>query len=140
MNIPEDLIFPRTAVTIRFSAGEFLNQTASSIVIEGNRTGFLSLANCLIYFANSLEESIGLSSLPFITSHVKLTIQLDESVDHIHDGIVTRSGKEEFTWRISESASNEIFCLIHSLGYLNPEIHFDRDKMVEDVSIYCVVL
>lgn len=140
MNLPKDLIFPEAVITIRFSTGEFLNRTANSIVIEGNRTGFLSLSNCLIYLANSLEESIDLNSLPFVNSQIKLSLEIDEAVDQIHDGLVNSSGKAEFIWRMSESTSNEIFCLIHSLGHLNPEIHFDRNKMVEDLSIYCVVL
>jgi hypothetical protein len=139
MEIPSDLIFEGSNVRIYFAENSYVNRTASSIVIEGTRRGFLSLANCLIYIVNSLEDEIELLRIPFVTSQVFLTIKIDESVQGIEYGIVSGEDDTKFVWKMSESDSNDVFTAIHSLGHLNSELHLDSGKAVEELSVYCVI-
>lgn len=139
MEIPTDLIFVGSHIGVYFAEDRFFNRTASSVVIEGTRHGFLSLANCLIYFVNALKDEIDLSAIPFVQSQVGLMIKIDEAVAGIECGSVSRNHEKEFVWTMSESESNDIFTVIHSLGHLNSELHFDSGKAVEDLSVYCVI-
>ena len=140
MKVPLNLIFPDSEIQISFEPTVRYNHTSSCIVIEGTRGGFLSLANCLIYLANSLEDAIDLAELPFVNSQIRLTLKPDEDMDDRVNGVISRVSDTEFIWKMSETSSSGIFCLIHSLGQLNSELHLDYELPSNELSIYCVVL
>lgn len=137
---PSDLIWSNSEIDIEFAEGCYLNKTRSSIVIEGTRNGFLSFANCLIYFVNALETELDLRDLPFVKASVDLRLRINDGVDDLWDEkVLFNPDSRGYTWEMSEATSNSILVGIHSLGHLNDELHLDRDKTESDISIYCVV-
>ena len=140
MNIPDSLIFEGSKIRISFNRTEKLNSSSAAVVIEGTPNGFLSLSNCLIYLANSLQECIDVSELPFVSADVNFRLILDESVNDCAVGTVTTPDEINFTWTLSENDSNSVFTLMHSLAHLNLELHLDDGKTEGDISVYCVVI
>jgi hypothetical protein len=138
MQIPNDLVFDGSKIEILLEEHAPVNRTTTAVVIEGTRPGFLSLSNCLIFLANSLEDPIWFSSLPFVTDGVGLRIEFDETIDE-PDGVVVSTQDGHFVWKLSELNSNGIFCAIHSLANLNLDLHLDHNKTPIDLSVYCMV-
>lgn len=124
---------------IYFGENVFYNRTKNSIVIEGNRTGFLSLSNAILYWMNDLRDFFTLTTLPYVESDLTFSIQIDDKLDGISCGMVSSSGNNNFVWKMSEAELCEIVSVIHSLGYINSELHFDEDKSKDEVTVYCVL-
>ena len=80
MEIPSELIFEESHIEVYFAQDRFLNSTANSVVLKGTRHGFLSLANCLIYLVNALEDEIELCAIPFVRCQIDVIIKIDEAV------------------------------------------------------------
>ncbi len=138
-HIPSALIIKGSSLRLLFDDEVQYNRTREAVVIEGTRAGFLSLSNGLNFYSNSLEDIIEVSSFPFIKSKIKLFIEIDESLDGIDSGNLIRKATDTFIWKMSEREICVVASSIHSLGYLNSEIHFDDEKNLDEISIYCVV-
>jgi hypothetical protein len=136
---PTILIFGHSRIEIKLAEGENLNSTRDVIVIRGSRSGFLSLANALLFLLNDLVDVMELNDLTYVSGHVRLTIMVDESVSGKPYGIITRGNQQQFLWRVSESETCRVASEIHSLGYINNELHLDQEKDPNEVSVYCVV-
>ncbi|MCB2202301.1 hypothetical protein KQH51_05470 [bacterium] len=138
-NLPSDLIFPDSLLRLYFEATSEVNRTGSALVFEGTRGGFLSLSNALIYFRNDLEESVSLHELSFVNSEIEMTMQIASGASFGLGGEVERLSEHRFVWRLSEEGFSEFAFAVHSLGHLNPEIHFDDGVERDQISVYCVV-
>jgi hypothetical protein len=136
--LPSNLIFAGARIQVRLEETVPVSRTASAIVIQGNRAGFLSLANCLIFLSNALEDPIRFPALPFVSDEVRLQIEFDEAVTEVH-GVLVREC-DRTIWKLSELNSDSIFCAMHSLGNLNSELHLDVERSPSDLSVYCVVI
>ena len=137
IQIPSILIFQGARLQITFEDTNPSNRTSREIMIMGNREGFLSLANTLIFCVNDLVDVIPLHEMQFVTSDFNLLIAVDEA--NISRGGIVEPNANGFIWSFSEDALCLTATNIHSLGYANPELHLDSDKLFEDISVYCVV-
>jgi hypothetical protein len=144
--LPGNLIFEDSSLGISYDEEAKVNRTKYSIIIEGTRGGFLSLANAILFFSNDLEDNIHIHLLPFVVSDIQFTIECDYSLDEYDGspertqyGKVLQTGISQFVWKLSESEIDHVAASIHSLGHINPEIHFDEGKTLNEISVYCVV-
>lgn len=136
--IPDNLIFSNSNLNISYEENSSINNTQSAIIISGTRNGFLSFANILLFYSNDLEELIPLADLSFVNSTIDLTIQTGINA-RSENGDVFLSNQKKFLWLVNETDLDHIAALIHSLGHINNELHFDSGKSVNDISVYCVV-
>lgn len=137
--LPQNLIFPNSVLHIAFEENSSINKTNQVLILSGTCSGFLSLANALLFYVNSLEEKFDIHLFPFVESPtIRFTIEVDEALCSTRGDIV-RIGKNNFHWKLSEFAIDQIAALIHSLGHINRELHLDEGKAKNDVSVYCVV-
>ena len=139
IQFPTNLTFANSALRISFEKGANLNRTKDSILIEGTRGGFLSLSNALSYALNDLEDKIDLHLIPYVASDISFSIVCDESLEGVDYGKIFLRGDSDFIWKMSESEVCNIAGQIHSLGHINPELHFDSGKPNEEITVYCVV-
>jgi hypothetical protein len=137
--LPENLIFKGASLKLLFETKADVNRTLSSIIIEGTASGFLSLANAILYYLNDLQEVIPLHELSFVSSEIKLTINIDDSLANDQYGRLRGKNAKEFEWRISESSLCQLASEIHSLGHINEELHLDQGKQTDEISVYCVL-
>lgn len=136
--VPDDLIFLNSFIHITYEMDSTVNKTNSAIIINGNRAGFLSLSNIILFYANDLEGKIHLHQLPFVKSASDLTIQISEEATSI-SGDIAAIGGNGFIWKLTERNVDHISASIHSLGHINNELHLDNGKITDDISVYCVV-
>ena len=139
INFPLNLTFPDSALKLSFEQGTKLNRTIDSIVIVGSRGGFLSLSNALFYALNDLEDKVEVHEIPYVDATVCLSIVCDENLDGVEYGRIDRVSDTDFVWHISETELSSVAAQIHSLGHINPELHFDSGKPPEEITVYCVV-
>ncbi|MDP4254964.1 MAG: hypothetical protein Q8938_13215 [Bacteroidota bacterium] len=135
---PKSLIHIDSHLEIFWEEDGKLNSTKSSVVIQGNREGFLSLANMINVYNVYLFQEINISDFPFVSSSFKFCIFQDESVQP-STGIVIREPIGILKWMISETNLFVVTGLLHSLGYANNELHFDNGLKYNDISLYCIV-
>lgn len=138
VTFPEFLIFPKSYITIYFDNKRNFNSTKQSIVIEGSRNGFLSLANLLNVYNVYLYSPIILTEFPFVKSTIVFEISANNNVS-LPNGKVIEDNQSKYIWLLSETSVFVITCLLHSLGYANNELHLDSDLQPGDISVYCVV-
>ena len=136
--VPASLVFENSRIIISYNTSNKLNSTNTAIVISGNENGFLSLSNSLIYASNMLEEQIRLEELPFVKSSSKVHIIIDDDIKNVH-GYIIKINENEFEWLLSEVNMDVVSSAIHSLGYVNKELHFDSGMDESETSVYCVV-
>lgn len=137
--LPTNLTFEGSSLTISFEKEAKLNSTKSTIVIQGTRAGFLSLTNAIFFYLNDLSDVIEFNKLPYITSSINLTIEPDESLEGLSYGTINQSTDQQFVWRMSEAEICRVASEVHSLGYVNNELHLDEAKKPGEISVYCVV-
>jgi hypothetical protein len=137
--LPANLIFEDSSLTILFEEGATVNRTKSSIIIKGTKGGFLSLANAILFFSNDLMDTIHVHLLPFVSSNIVFSIRYDDSLNDIVYGTVLHIEEKQFIWKLSESEVCKVAAAIHSLGHINPEIHFDEGKAKNEITVYCVL-
>mgnify|MGYP001568756625 CR=1 FL=1 len=73
------------------------------------------------------------------TSEYASMIQRKHWLKNIHIRPVTCSSADSFVWDLDEAVYLDMVASIHSLGYCNNEIHFDRGIPKDKTSVYCVV-
>lgn len=135
---PESLIYSDGEITVYYEDGIQVNKTKSAIIIEGNRNGFLSLANLINVYTSYLYTQIVVTDFPFVDSKLKFEIAEDSKIDS-PDGQVFVEHEGYIKWKISEIHLCVVICSLHSLGYANNELHLDADCLPGDISVYCVV-
>jgi len=138
VNYPEELIYPDAEITVYYEDRIQVNKTDSAIIIEGNRNGFLSLANLINVYSVYLYQEIMLTDFPFVSSRLKFEI-VEDSNNTLPTGRVLVKKDGHIKWKISEINLSVVICLLHSLGYANNELHFDTDSLPTDISVYCIV-
>jgi hypothetical protein len=134
---PNSLVYPDSEIRIYFENRVPVNQTQTSVIIEGNRNGFLSLSNLINVYNVYLYDPIVVTDFPFVTSQFKFEIV--EDFDLLPSGCVIRENKEHFKWKISDINLCVAICMLQSLGYANSELHLDANLRSGDISVYCVV-
>lgn len=139
IEIPALLVLPNSAVRVSYEENVFYNRTRNSILIEGTRAGFLSLANSIFFLLNDLQDVFYISSLPFVKADLQLKVECDDRFEDSPGGRVERVQGDEFLLRTTDRELSNTASLIHSLGYVNNELHLDGGKMADEISIYCVV-
>lgn len=135
---PESLIYSGGEITVYYEDGIQVNKTKSAIIIEGNKNGFLSLANLINVYVAYLYTQIVVTDFPFVSSKLKFEIAEDSKMDS-PDGQVLVESEAYIKWRISEINLCVVICSLHSLGYANNELHLDANCLPGDISVYCVV-
>ncbi len=140
--VPKSLVFEGSHLRMWYEETLKLNQTRTAIAIEGSPAGFLSLANVLLYFVYGWKEQIVISSFPFITSSINLTIENDISELPFNGprpvGEIKRIADADFIWNVCEEDLLTFAFNVHSLALINMEIHW-HDKLDKDaISVYCV--
>ena len=135
---PESLIYSDGVITVYYEDGIQVNKTKSAIIIEGNRNGFLSLANLINVYTAYLYTQIVVTDFPFVGSELKLEIAEDSKIDS-PNGQVLVDPEGHIKWKISEINLCVVICSLHSLGYANNELHLDAGCLSGDISVYCVV-
>jgi hypothetical protein len=138
VNFPSSLISLDSEINIYFEENLHPNRTKSSVVIEGNRSGFLSLSHLINVYNVYLYDPIKLSEFSFVHSAFCFCIKQDEKV-LVSTGIVVKENKGEFKWMISETNLFVVTGLLHSLGYANDELHLDEALHTNEISVYCLV-
>lgn len=141
IKVPDNLILIDSKLHLRLNRDLRVNRTNESLIIIGTRNGFLSLANSLLFAVNMLENDISLSKLPFISCQIDFEIQYDDSVNDTNQSYppVVCSNNNSFIWKMGYNKLLDIIASIHSLGYVNNEIHFDRGVPQDQISVYCAV-
>ncbi len=139
LHIPENLIFPDSQLRLYFEEPSEVNRTRAAIIIEGTRSGFLSLANVLLFLQNDLEHSIPIHELSFVDARVRLVIKCDSEVGGRRYGHFEQGEEGHFAWVLNEDNLSLVASDIHSLGHLNPELHMDDGMADDEISAYCVV-
>jgi len=143
MTIPDNLIYKDSRIQVSLDQGSQYNRTAKALVISGTRNGFLSLANSLLFAVNELEEVIAVGELPFVSADVDFRIHINDSTEKLAKQYphppVTCSSTKSYVWDLGEGVFFDLVAGIHSLGYCNNEIHFDRGMPMDKISVYCVV-
>jgi hypothetical protein len=138
VNFPSLLIYPESEINIYFDETLRPNMTLTSLVIEGNRYGFLSLSHLINVYGAYLCDPIFINDFPFVKSLLVIGITEDPKVSFLY-GKVIRENEHSFKWMISETNLFVVVGLIHSLGYANDELHLDEGLQPNDISVYCVV-
>ncbi len=141
MNVPTNLILAGSVLRLCHERRKQVNRTPEALVVSGTRNGFLSLANTMLYTINQLDEVLALDELPFISGDAIFHVRLDESVPHTSAAYppVIRTDSGRFEWTLPEATFLDVVASIHSLGYANSEVHFDRGVAPTAISLYCVV-
>jgi len=140
LKVLDKLIFNNSKIRISFKKDFNQNTTKDSILIEGNRNGFLSMANLLLYFNNELTEDILLHDIPFVDSHFPFIVNIkDEEGTKLFDAEVVNHNNSYY-WMMDEINFCQTCSSFHSLGTINAEIHFDDGIVNKDaISVYAVV-
>jgi hypothetical protein len=138
VDFPGSLIYPESEIYIYCDETLQPNTTFASIVIEGNRFGFLSLSHLINIYSSYLCDPIIINEFPFVKSLVAIEITEDPKVLFPY-GKVNEEEENFFTWRISETNLFVVTGLLHSLGYANDELHLDEGLQPNEISVYCVV-
>ena len=136
--IPENLIFKNSRIRISCNISDNFNLTKKAIVIAGNKNGFLSLSNIILYSSNMLEEQIKLKDISFVKSSIEVNIVINEDIENIH-GYISQISEIKYKWELSEVNIDIVSGAIHSLGYINNELHLDSGMSESEISVYCVV-
>ena len=147
MDVPEIFIFSDSKIKIDYETKVKVNKTETAIVIEGNKNGFLSLANFLIYSSNdgdhphynlARESQILVHKFPFVESDLELIVSYWE--DNLMPEIsrIQKIGAKKFIWEMSEITIDIYASGMHGLAYAFAENHLDRDMKADDISVYCV--
>ena len=135
---PNILIYPESEISIYFEAKIRVNKTETSVIIEGNQEGFLSLSNLINVYNVYLYNNIVITDFAFVRSD--LIFEIVEEIDlSLPNGYVLRESKKHFEWKISETNLFVVTGMIHSLGYANNELHLDTGLQPSDISVYCIV-
>jgi len=132
----DSLIHQKGCIEIYFENENTSNQTNSEIVIAGNELGFLNLASLLIYHLNNLDDVICVSEFPFTKSRLIFEIAIDDEIEDREGKIFFENNK--ITWSISEDNLSIIATDIHSLAFINDELHLDHLKKMNEISLYFV--
>jgi len=135
---PESLIYSDGEIIVYYEDRIQVNKTKSAVIIEGNRSGFLSLANLINVYTAYLYSEIVLTDFAFVSSNLKFEIVEDPAIDS-PDGRVLMEKNSNIKWKISEINLCVLICSLHSLGYANNELHLDTDSQPGNISVYCVV-
>ncbi len=135
---PSTLILPHSEIYILYEDAISVNKTDSAIIIEGNRNGFMSLANMINVYSSYLFDEITITDFSFVKSRFNFSIIGNMDVN-LPECFVLRQGEDSFKWKVSEEKLYETICLIHSLGYANNELHLDSNLRAIDISVYCIV-
>lgn len=135
---PESLIYSDGEIIVYYEDRIQVNKTKSAVIIEGNRSGFLSLANLINVYTAYLYSEIVLTDFAFVSSNLKFEIVEDPAIDS-PDGRVLMEKNSNIKWKISEINLCVLICSLHSLGYANNELHLDTDSLPSNISVYCVV-
>ena len=148
MNIPEIFIFPNSKIEIDYETKVKVNQTKTAIIIEGNKNGFLSLANFLIYSSNNGghpqynlpgDGQIYVHRFPFVKSDLELIISYWEDDMMPEVSKVQKIDAHKFIWKMSEITFDIYANGMHGLAYIFAENHLDHGMEEDDISVYCVV-
>jgi len=141
MEIPQNLIIAGSKLRVWLDRRMQVNRTAAALVISGTQAGFLSLANSLLFAFNELEDQLPLSKLSFVHPEVNLIVRWDDSTQQSPVAIpgLICTEPSVYLWQLSHFTFYEVVGNLHSLGYANKEIHFDRGLAEEVISVYCVV-
>jgi len=139
IDIPKILILDKAKLKIYIEEKLRVNKTEKAIIITGNREGFFTFSNYLIYCLNNLEEKINVN-LEFIDSKIDFEILIVDNEKEENKLLwVVEKGIEKYIWKLTEISYLYVATDIHSLAYCNDEIHFDDYKREDEISVYCVV-
>jgi hypothetical protein len=75
INIPDNLVFSESRLRLYYEDSAQPNRTRTAIVLEGTKSGFLSLANAILYLQNDLEDSIPIHEFEFVETAIQLTVK-----------------------------------------------------------------
>lgn len=140
INIPDNLVFPDSKLQLYFEDSVKVNRTCAAVVLKGTRGGFLSLANALIFLQNDLVDTIPFHEFQFIETDIRLTVKCSTEQGGRLYGFLTCEEAEGYVWKLSEDNLSLVAAGIHSLGHINPELHFDEGLAEDEISVYCVVV
>lgn len=148
MLIPEIILQKDAFINIEFKE-KFPSANADKVILfTGNRSGFFSFANTLLYLLAALKDPFLINEIPFIsTKNVSIKVILNNNItkNNIEDaGMLTATDSTNFSWVISENNLSLIAGYIQSLGYIGEEVkidhlHIDKGISRDGISIYCQV-
>ena len=137
VNFPAVLLLPNSKISIYCEDNNQINKTNRCVIIEGNRSGFISLANLINVYSSYLFDKIFITDFPFVESNFRFFIS--EELELKFDSSVIMINENLLKWQLTEFKLFETICLLHSLGYANSELHLDEGLRTSDISVYCVV-
>lgn len=138
LEVPSLLAFPGSRIALYYEAVEVNNSSQAEIQILGNKEGFLSLSNALLFFYNEdwEEEVLFLHELPYVESELVLLLfsGYGKKYSDLPDGKVF-SGPDGFEWHINWEYIVHIAAGLHALysaGDNGDHLHFDNYQKTKD--------
>jgi len=121
--------------------------TGKVISISGNRQGFLSLANALLFYMEESDDSeFFINDIPFVEmpSGISVKIIIDPVPDNKNVenmGNITTQDEINFVWELPENNFYIVVAEILSLGLVSQidHLHVDHGVSKDGISIYCEI-
>ncbi len=111
-----------------------------AVFVEGNVEGFRSLAEIVSLYTNELEDTLLVSSLPFVTNETakSFSIRFDygDQIGKVTDGFVVES-EDKLEWILTETEASVVATSLHGIGYATEHLHFDPDSGSSEYAVYC---